>query len=214
MLREMRPLVEPQLDPALDEVIAGASKLVQVAAIYREHGDEIREIEMAQFRALLNADFDADYLELCRTHGREGNGHSGFEGRARLNCGAAVLRHAIDALARNHRLSSSPLATRSKVLSQAIFFDIATTSTYLSAADQGDRSRPGARRIDDAIGDFDGAIGGVIDAIKEASDIADRHVLHHAAASPTTRCGAWRRHPPRRSKPPKASMPPLRPPKS
>ena len=58
IIREMRPLIEPHLRPAVDEVVAGASKLVQVAAIYREHGDEIREIELAQFRALLNADFD------------------------------------------------------------------------------------------------------------------------------------------------------------
>jgi methyl-accepting chemotaxis protein len=167
MLREMRPLIEAQLNPALDEVIAGASRLVQVAAIYREHGEEIREIELAQFRALMSADFDADYLACCRMT-VEKETQLGFEGRARLNCGAAVLRRAIDSLARNHRWSSSSFAKYSKVLSQAIFFDIATTSTfYLQRA----REVVAARRktIDDAISDFDGAIGGVIDAIKEAS---------------------------------------------
>src|SRR5471032_3076354 len=167
IIREMRPLIEPHLRPAIDEVVAGASKLVQVAAIYREYGDEIREIELAQFRALLNADFDDHYLEICRsTVDRETA--LGFEGRARLNCGAAVLRHTIDVLARKHRFSSAALATRTKILTQAIFFDIATTSTYYL---QVTKEINAARRkaIDDAIGDFDGAIGSVIDAIKEAS---------------------------------------------
>src|SRR5262249_4093115 len=66
MLREMQPLIEPQILEAIDEVIAGAARLVQVAAIYQEHGHRIREIETAQFRALLNADFDGHYLEMCR----------------------------------------------------------------------------------------------------------------------------------------------------
>jgi methyl-accepting chemotaxis protein len=166
-LREMRPLIEPQVAIAIDEVIAGASKLVQVAAIYARHGTEIRQIEIAQFRALLSADFDAHYLEICRsTVDRETT--LGFEGRARLNSGAAVLRHAIEVLARKHRFSPSALAARTKVLSQAIFFDLATTSTYyLQRAKEINAARRTA--IDDAITDFDGAIGGVIDAIKEAS---------------------------------------------
>jgi methyl-accepting chemotaxis protein len=167
MLREMQPVIEPRIGPAIDEVIAGAAKLVQVAAIYREHGHRIREIEMQQFRALLNADFDSRYLESCRST-IDQEAALGFEGRARLNCGAAVLRRAIDALVQKHRFSPSGVAVRIKVLSQAIFFDLATTSTYYL---QRTRETLTARRktIDDAIADFDGAIGGVIDAIKEAS---------------------------------------------
>lgn len=126
ILREMRPLIEPQLEPAIDEVIAGAAKLIQVAERYRLHGNEIRRIETAQFRALLSADFDTHYLETCRNT-IEQETTLGFEGRARLNCGAAVLRRAIDVLARRHRLSPAAIAVRSRVLSQAIFFDIATT---------------------------------------------------------------------------------------
>src|SRR5262245_10135 len=111
MLREMRPLVESELGPALDEVIAGASRLVQVADVYRLHGDEIREIELGQFRALLSADFDARYLEICRATVDKETA-LGFEGRARLNCGAAVLRHAITQFSRKHRLAPATIATR------------------------------------------------------------------------------------------------------
>ena len=54
------------------------------------------------------------------------------------------------------------------MLSQAIFFDLATTSTFYL---QRVRDAASARRqvIDQAIGEFDGAIGGVIDALKEAT---------------------------------------------
>jgi methyl-accepting chemotaxis protein len=167
MLRDMRPLVEPKLVPAIDEVIVGAARLVQVAEIYKHHGNEIRDIEIAQFRALLSADFDAHYLEICRrTIDRETA--LGFEGRARLNCGAAVLRNAIDIFEHKHRFFPGTMSDRIKVLSQAIFFDIATTSTYFL---QRTKQTNAARRktIDDAIGDFDGAISEVIGAIKEAS---------------------------------------------
>jgi methyl-accepting chemotaxis protein len=167
MLREMCPLIEPQIAAAIDEVIVGATKLVQVAAIYARHGKEIRQIEMAQFRALLSADFDTHYLETSRSTVEQETA-LGFEGRARLNCGAAVLRHAIDVLARKHRFSPASLAMRTKILTQAIFFDIATTSTYqLQRTKEINATR--RKAIDDAIGDFDGAIGGVIEAIKEAS---------------------------------------------
>ena len=167
MLREMRPLIEPLLQSAIDEVISGAAKLVQVAEIYRQHGKEIREVEIAQFRALLSAEFGEHYLEVCRNT-IEQETVMGFEGRARLNCGAAVLRHAIDAIGRKYWMIPSAISTRVKILSQAIFFDIATTSTYfLQRAKETNAAR--RKMIDDAIGDFDGAIGGVIDAIKEAS---------------------------------------------
>jgi len=167
MLREMTPLVESQLEIAINEVIAGATRLVQVAEIYRKHGNEIRQIETTQFRALLSANFDSHYLETCRRTVEQETA-LGFEGRARLNCGAAVLRRSIDALNRKYRFSPAAVALRTKILSQAIFFDIATTSTHYL---QRTKETVAARRqmIDDAIGDFDGAIGGVIDAIKEAS---------------------------------------------
>jgi methyl-accepting chemotaxis protein len=166
-LQEMRPLVEPELEPALNEVIAGAARLVQVAEIYRRHGHEIREIEITQFRALLSAEFDSRYLEICRNT-IERETALGFECRARLNCGAAVLRRAIDVFERKYRFHTSAVARRIRVLSQAIFFDIATTQTYFL---QRAKENLAARRkaIDDAIVDFDHAITSVISAIKEAS---------------------------------------------
>src|SRR5439155_20820947 len=100
----------------------------QVAAIYKSHGGDIRRIETEQYQALLSANFDADYLARCvRTVEQETA--LGFEGRARMNCGAALLRMSIEVLTRKHRFAPRVLSDRIDVLSQAIFFDLATTST-------------------------------------------------------------------------------------
>jgi len=168
VLREMAPLLEPHIGRAIDEVIAGAARLTQVAELYRRHGSEFRRIEMAQFQELLRAEFGAQYLERCRRT-IEQETSLGFEGRSRMNSAAAVLRTAVALFKQKHRFSSARLADRLNVLSQAIFFDLATTSTFYL---QRVRNAASARRqiIDEAISEFDGAIGGVIEAIKEASE--------------------------------------------
>jgi methyl-accepting chemotaxis protein len=167
LLREIAPLVEPHLGKAIDEVIAGAARLVQVAETYRVHSDDFRRIEMAQMQELLRAEFGPRYLDRCqRTIEQETT--LGFEGRARMNSAAAVLRTAIAILHRRYRFRPARLAERIDVLSQAMFFDLATTSTFYL---QRVRDAASTRRqvIDEAIADFDGAIGGVIEALKEAT---------------------------------------------
>jgi len=167
VLKELAPLLEPHLGGAVDEVIAGAARLQQVAEVYKKHGSDFRQIEIGQFQEMLRADFGSQYVNCCRnTIDREAV--LGFEGRARMNSGAAVLRTAIAVLRRKHRLSPDKLADRIGILSQALFFDLATTSTFFLLRV---RDAASARRqvIDSAIGEFDGAIGGVIDALKDAT---------------------------------------------
>jgi methyl-accepting chemotaxis protein len=79
-----------------------------------------------------------------------------------------MLRTAVAVLRPRRRFSSARFADEINVLSQAIFFDLATTSTFFL---QRVRDQSAARRqvIDEAIGEFDTAIGGVIDALKEAT---------------------------------------------
>ena len=167
MLRDMAPLVEQELNGAIERVIGGAAKLKAVATIYRNHGSDFRRIEGAQFRALLAGEFGSGYVECCRRT-VEQESALGFEHRARLNCAAAVYRYAIAAMARKYRYAPSKLADRMRVLSQAIFFDLATTSTYqLQRTEQAATAR--RKAIDDSITDFDAAISQVIAAIKEAS---------------------------------------------
>ena len=167
VLRDLAPLLEPHIGEAVDQVISGASRLAQVAELYQRHGQDFRRIEIAQIQELLKAEFGPHYLERCRKTSEQQTS-LGFEGRARMNSAAAMLRTAIAVLYRKHRFSPSTLSDRVNVLSQALYFDLATTSTlYLERM----RETTLARRqvIDQAISEFDGAIGGVIEAIKEAS---------------------------------------------
>jgi methyl-accepting chemotaxis protein len=166
-LCRLAPVLESHIAAAVDEVIAGAARLPQVAETYRLHGGEFRRIEVSQYRELLKADFGEGYLERCRITIDE-EMELGFEGRARMNSAAAVMRTWIAILKRKHRLSPAKFANEVHVLSQAMFFDLATTS---SSHLQRERDAKSERRraIDEAIGDFDGAIGGVIDALKEAT---------------------------------------------
>jgi methyl-accepting chemotaxis protein len=181
LLLELAPLVEGLLANAMDQVIAGASNLPKVAATYARHSGEIKRIELAQFRAMLRAEFSPEYLEQCRKTVEEETA-LGFEGRARINAGAAVFRVAVAALLEKHRFSPAALAERVRVLSQAIFFDIANTSTiFLQRAEQANSMR--RKEIDEAIGEFDGAIGGVIEAIKEASGLLTQRRMKSAAAA-------------------------------
>jgi methyl-accepting chemotaxis protein len=166
-LRELSPVLEPHLRHAIDEVIAGAARLPQVAEVYRRNSDEFRRIEIAQYKELLKAEFSEVYLACCcSTIDRETE--LGFEGRARMNAAAAVLRTCIAALQRRHRFTPWKVAGEVHVLSQAVFIDLATTSTFYLQRVRDARS---ARRqvIDEAIREFDGAIGGVIEALKEAT---------------------------------------------
>ena len=160
-------MLDPHLGPAVDEVIAGAARLSQVAEIYRKHSGDFRRIEIGQFQELLQADFGPRYMN-CSRNTIEKESVLGFEGWARMKSAAAVLRTASAVLRREHRFSPGKLGDRINILSQAIFFDLATTSMFYL---QRVRDAASVRRhvIDQAIGEFDTAIGGVIDALKEAT---------------------------------------------
>jgi methyl-accepting chemotaxis protein len=167
MLQEAWPAMEPHFRPALDDFIAEASKLPHSGAIFSQHEDLIRQTEVAQFRALMSGAFDNDYIETCRRTAQR-YAALGLEGRARIYAGNVMLKAVFNMLAQKHRFFAAIGAERGKTLSQAIMFDIATTTTlHLEAAAIASEAR--RRTIDEAIADFDGAIREVIEAIKEVS---------------------------------------------
>jgi len=163
-LRRLAPIVEPVLGPAIDQVIAGAAKLSRVTELWKRHGADIRRVEMAQFQALLRAEFDKAYFETCRTT-VEVEAGIGFEGGARLNCGASLIQLASQAIARH-----SWLGGRGRIasLSQAVMFDLATTAgLFIQFRERAEETR--RTSINEAISHFNAAIGGVLTSIKEAS---------------------------------------------
>jgi len=164
LLRQIAPLIEPLIGPAIEQVIDGASKLPHVGELWRRHGSEMRRIETEQFKALLRAEFDEAYLERCRTTVNEETA-LGFESRARVNCGVTLIRKASAIISKRFWRGGIERLT---VLSQATSFDLTTTSTYyLQIIDNANRARRLA--IDEAIAAFSSSIGGVLDSIQGTS---------------------------------------------
>ena len=92
----------------------------------------------------------------------------GIDARFRSTAGNYVQRAAWDALARKHRFSRVKLVEGAKLLSKAMAFDVANAMTlHREAAEKTAHTR--RQVIDEAIADFAGAIGEVLEAIKDAS---------------------------------------------
>jgi hypothetical protein len=166
-LRRMLALIEPVIAPAMDHTIACGMRLPHVAALWSAHGEDIKRIEAEQLRSLFGANFDDGYLDRCRRTVREETA-LGFESRARMQCASSLLHAANPVIARRHRFSAPTAVKKCALLSRALLFDLATTSTfYLEAVEASVRERRNA--VDQAINEFDGAIVDVIQAVQEAS---------------------------------------------
>jgi methyl-accepting chemotaxis protein len=164
LLRSLAPLVEPIVGPAIDRVMASAGTLSSVSALWRQHGADVRRVEIVQYKSLLRAEFDPDYYATCRAT-VDAETSFGFEGGARLNIAASFVQMATQAIAHKHWLGGSE---RTAVLSQAVMFDLATTAgLYVQVRERAVETRRAA--IDEAINNFNATIGGVLTSINEAS---------------------------------------------
>src|SRR6202030_3694485 len=167
ILAETWPVIEPELDQEVDEILGGVRVLPRIGDIVTRNTDLFKKLEVAHFRALLGGKLDGAYAESCR-HTVQQEAAIGLDARARSTAGSYVLKAALDALARKHWFSAAKVAERGRVVSQAISFDVANAITlHRQAAEQASAARRGA--IDDAITEFAGAIGEVVEAIKEAA---------------------------------------------
>ena len=166
-VRETWPLIEPNLERAIDEILTGVKALPLVGEIVTRNMDFLKKLEVAHFTALFGGNLDGSYTESCR-HTVEQEAALGFDARMRSTAGSHVLRVALDALARQYRFSSAKVAERGRAISQVLSFDVANAMTlHRQAAEQAALARRST--IDDAIVEFAGIIGDVVEAIKEAS---------------------------------------------
>jgi methyl-accepting chemotaxis protein len=166
-LQQLWPLLEPHLPAAIDAFIESASKIPQIAATFARHHVRIRQLELGQYQHLLAGRFDDAYADSCNASA-QGHAAIGVESRVRLNSGCVVFRRLTDVIARQYWFSPATVAAHCKLLGQVIFFDAAITSTlHLRFVAQARENR--RKQIELAIAEFGDTIGGVIDAIKEAS---------------------------------------------
>lgn len=167
IITETWPVIAPNLERAIDEILMATRNLPHIGEIIAQHKDLIKKLEVAHFEALLGGRLDKHYAESCRNTVQQ-EAAIGLDARMRCTAGNFVLKAALDALARKHRFSPARLAERGKIVSQVISFDVSNAMTlHRQAAEKATFARRNA--IDDAIADFAGAIGEVVEAIKEAS---------------------------------------------
>lgn len=88
--------------------------------------------------------------------------------RTRLFCGNLIIQAATKELARHFRLSPRRAAKATKLVVQAIGFDLASTMTVLQDAFSDDSASRRAA-VDAAIAEFEPAITGVVAAVKDAT---------------------------------------------
>jgi methyl-accepting chemotaxis protein len=178
MMKETWPLIAPNLDNAIEEVLAATGKLPHIAAIIASKREVIKQLETSHYEALLGGGLDSHYVESCRRT-VEQEAAIGLDGRMRSTAGNHVLRVALKALARKYRFSSGKLVERATVVSQLIALDV--TNAMALHKEFAEKAAAARREvIDAAIADFAAAIGAVVGAIKEAS------------ASLSTTCGTMK----------------------
>jgi methyl-accepting chemotaxis protein len=166
-IKHIWPTIAPYLERAVEATLEATAKLPHISSVIVQHRDLIRKLETSHLEALLSRDLDNHYFESCRKT-VEQEAALGIDARFRSTAGNNILRAALDALARKHKFSRSKLVDDAKLVSQVIAFDVANAMTlHREAAEKFARKR--RQTIDEAIADFAGAIGDVLEAIKDAS---------------------------------------------
>ena len=166
-IKHIWPTIAPHIDKAVDAILDATAGILHISAIVAQHRTLIKALEVSHLEALLNGELDGRYFESCRKT-VEQESALGFDARLRSTAGNYVLRAAIDALTRKHRFSPRKLAESAKLVSQAIAFDVANAITlHREAAERAGQKR--RKEIDEAISEFDRAIGEVLEAITDAS---------------------------------------------
>jgi methyl-accepting chemotaxis protein len=167
ILAETWPIIAPTLEQAIDEILIAVRVLPRIGDIVTANAELFKKLELAHFRALLGGNLDRDYAESCR-HTVAQEAAIGLDGRIRSTAGSYVLKAALSALAGKYRFSSATVVSYGTVISQVISFDVSNAMTlHRQAGEEAAVLRRGA--IDEAIAEFAGAIGEVVNAIKETS---------------------------------------------
>ena len=166
-IKRLWPTIAPHIEEAVEAILMAAANLPHVSAVMVQHKDQIKNIELAHLKSLLGEEIDEQYLASCRETAEQ-EAALGLDARFRSTAGNFIMCAVVDALARKYWLSPSKLAGGTKLISQAIAFDVANAMTlHREAVELAATKRRAV--IDEVIADFAAAIGSVLDAIKTAS---------------------------------------------
>jgi len=168
VLADCWPSIAPHVERAIDEVAVVIRVLPRIGEIVAQHEVFFKRLQTAHYRALLGGKLDREYAESCR-HAVHQEAALGMDGRIRSTAGNYMLKAALEALARKHPFSSAKVVANGTIIAKVISFDVSNAMTlHRQAAEAADVARRGV--IDEAIAGFAGAIGEVVNAIKETSN--------------------------------------------
>lgn len=74
LVRETWPLIAPNLDRAIDEILRAVSALPIVGAVVAQNREFLKKLEAAHFTALLGGNLEEGYAEFLPAHRRAGSG--------------------------------------------------------------------------------------------------------------------------------------------
>jgi len=167
-LARLWPTVRPAMLDGIDAFIAAEEKMPTVASVFKAHGPEIREMEIAHLTLLLDGSFDNRYGHSCLDLNQKSL-DLGLSPRTRALCVNLVLRAVLAHFGRRYRFSGQRLAAATDIVSRTLAFDLATTMTHqqdISLREHEERRAV----VDEAIATFQPAIAGVVESVRMASE--------------------------------------------
>ena len=166
-LRQMWPIPAHHLERAVEDFLAAATVLPGISTITAQHKDLIKKLELSHLKTLMSGELGDAYDKSCQDT-VEQETKLGLDARMRATVGNYALRATLDVVARKNRFSVSRFLESAKILSQLFAFDLSNSmALHRDALEEAARVR--RHTVDVAISDFDGAIGEVLLAIKQAS---------------------------------------------
>jgi methyl-accepting chemotaxis protein len=166
-LARLWPILEPALHAGISHFIEAERQMPSVATIFQAHAEWIRKVEEDHLALVLGGHFDQRYAKSCMVLSEEER-KIGLTPRTRMIAGTIILQTSIDALTAKFRLSPRKLADRTKLVSRALAFDIATTMTYYQDGALA-KSETRRKEIESAISGFETTINETIASVKAVS---------------------------------------------
>jgi methyl-accepting chemotaxis protein len=171
-LAKVWPVIEPALAKAVDAFIVAEREMPSVATVFAQHEALIRDFTLKHMRVVLQGIFDERYIESCQEASAQRQ-RIGLTPRTQIFVANTILGAAIEALRAKFRFSPRKLVEASRLVSQALAFDAATTMTlYQDAALSASQAR--GEQLDRAIADFRTTINDTIAAVKGVADALSR----------------------------------------
>jgi methyl-accepting chemotaxis protein len=171
-LAQLWPVIKPSISKAVEAFIAAEMEMPSVAAVFAQHEALIRDLTLKHMCVVLSGVFDNRYIESCQ-QASEQRKRIGLTPRTQIFVANVILRAAMDALAAKYRFSPRKLAEASKLVSQALAFDAATTMTLIQDAAL-NASQARGQQLERAITEFRATINDTIAAVKGVSDALSR----------------------------------------